>query len=152
MPSEDTKILEFKQDQKSDKVPFIIYSDLECLIEKIDGCKNNPEKSSTSKVSEHIPSDFSMSTISSFKSMQNKNDVYTGKDFIKKFCESLREHTVKIISFKKKKVKLLTKEQQESHKHVKICHICIKKIENKYEKDKKYPRVRESELSLYSGI
>ena len=69
MPSEDTKILEFKQDQKSDKVPFIIYSDLECLIEKIDGCKNNPENSSTSKVSEHIPSDFSMSTISSFKSI-----------------------------------------------------------------------------------
>ena len=25
--------------QKSDKVPFIIYADLECIIEKIDGCK-----------------------------------------------------------------------------------------------------------------
>ena len=33
MPSEDTKILEFNQYQKSDKVPFIIYADLECLIE-----------------------------------------------------------------------------------------------------------------------
>ena len=151
MPSEDTKIPAFDQNKKY-KAPFIIYTDLECLIEKIDGCKNNPENSSTSKVSEHIPSDFSMSTISSFKSIQNKNDVYAGKDFIKKFCESLREHTVKIISFKKKKVKLLTKEQQESHKHVKICYIGIKKIENKYEEDKKYPRVRESELSLYSGI
>ena len=36
-------------------------------MEKIDGCKNNPEKISTTKVSEHIPSVFSMSTISSFK-------------------------------------------------------------------------------------
>ena len=35
---------------------------------------------------------------------------------------------MKIISFKKKKVKLLTKEQQESHKHVKICYIGIKKL------------------------
>ena len=41
--------------------------DFECLIEKIDGCKNNPKNSSTTKVSENIPSGFSMSTISSFK-------------------------------------------------------------------------------------
>ena len=33
MPSEDTKILEFNQYQKPDKVPFIIYADLECIME-----------------------------------------------------------------------------------------------------------------------
>ena len=43
MPPEDTKILEFDQYQKSDKASFIIYADLESVIEKIDGCKNNPE-------------------------------------------------------------------------------------------------------------
>ena len=43
MPSEDTKILELNQYRKSDKAPFVIYADLECMIEKIDGCKNNPE-------------------------------------------------------------------------------------------------------------
>ena len=43
MPSEDTKTLEFNQYKKSDKVPFIIYADLECIIEKINGYKNNPE-------------------------------------------------------------------------------------------------------------
>ena len=32
MPSEETKILEFNQCQKSDKASFIIYADLECLI------------------------------------------------------------------------------------------------------------------------
>ena len=39
MPSEDTVILEFNQHQKSYKTPFIIYADLQCLIEKIDGYK-----------------------------------------------------------------------------------------------------------------
>ena len=39
MPSEDTKILEFNQYQKSDTAAFIIYADLEYLIEKIDGLK-----------------------------------------------------------------------------------------------------------------
>ena len=36
MLSEDNKILEFNQYQKSDKAPFIIYADLECLIGNID--------------------------------------------------------------------------------------------------------------------
>ena len=54
-PSEETKILELNQYQKPDKTPFIIYADLECMIEKLDGCKNNPEKSSTTKLREHIP-------------------------------------------------------------------------------------------------
>ena len=34
----DTKIIEFNQYQKSDKAPFLIYEDLKCIIEKIDGC------------------------------------------------------------------------------------------------------------------
>ena len=42
MSSEDTKILEFNQYQKSDKAPFDIFGDLKCLPEKTDGCKNNP--------------------------------------------------------------------------------------------------------------
>ena len=58
MPYEDTKILEFNQYQKSDKATFVIYADLECIKEKIDGCKSNPENSSTAKVSEDIPSGF----------------------------------------------------------------------------------------------
>ena len=85
MSSKDTKILEFNQQQESDKAPFIIYANLECIIEKIDGCKNNSENWFTAKVSEHIPSGFSMSTISSFRSIEKKHDVYRGKDCMKKF-------------------------------------------------------------------
>ena len=44
-----SEILEFNQYQKSDKGTFIIYADLESLIEKIDVCKNNPEKSFATK-------------------------------------------------------------------------------------------------------
>ena len=76
MPSEETKIFGFYQYQKSDKSPFIIYGDLESLIDQIDGYKNNPENSFTTNVSEHIPSCCSMSTISSFESIETKHDVY----------------------------------------------------------------------------
>ena len=104
---------------------------------------NNPENSLLTKVSEHIPSGFSISTISSFKSLENKHDVYRGKDCTKQFCESLREHAVKIINFKKKQLKLLTKEQQESYKNVKICYLRKEKFESKYVKVEKYCKIRD---------
>ena len=39
MPSEDTKILEFNQNQKSDRTSFILYENLESVMDKI-GIKN----------------------------------------------------------------------------------------------------------------
>ena len=63
---------------------------------------NNPENSFTTKVSEHIPWGFSMSTMSEFKSIENKHDVYRGRDSMKKFCESLRDH---VMEKRKKKEK-----------------------------------------------
>ena len=49
---------------------------------------------------------------------------------------------MKIINFKKKKIKLLTKEQQESYENAKI-YICKEKVENKYVKYKRYRKVRD---------
>ena len=50
-----TSIVNLKK-EKQKKPAFIIYDDVESLIEKIDGCKNNAEKSSVTTVGgEHIP-------------------------------------------------------------------------------------------------
>ena len=95
------------------------------MIEKTDVCKNNPKNSPTANVNEHIPSGFSMSsTILSLKDIGNKHDLYIGKDYKKKFCKSLREQAMKIINFKKKKMKLLTNKRHESYKNAKLCYIC----------------------------
>ena len=44
-PNEDNKIIKYNQGEKSIKLMFIIYADLECLIEKMSTCYNNPEES-----------------------------------------------------------------------------------------------------------
>ena len=88
---------------------FIFSADLEYLIESINGCKNNPKNLFEIKVGEHIPSAFSMSAISSFKSMENKHDLYRHEDCMKQFCESIREHAIKAIRFKKKKSEVINK-------------------------------------------
>ena len=73
MPSKNIKIKTFTQYHKIIKTPTTIYADLESSIEKVHGCKNNPEKSYTTNAAKHIPSSFSLSNIWAFdgiKAMQ----------------------------------------------------------------------------------
>ena len=53
------------------------------------------------------------------------------------FYKSLRQHAMKIMKLKKKKMKLLPNEQQKSYENGKFCCICKEKFEDKYAKDKK---------------
>ena len=68
MPEKDNKILKYNHGEKSIKYPFIIYADLECLLEKRYSCQNNPKKSSTAKINIHTPPGFSLFTNCSFDS------------------------------------------------------------------------------------
>ena len=86
---------------------------------------------------------FSLSTISSFKNIENNHDVYRGEDCMKNICECLKKHARRIINFKKKKMKFLTNEQQESYEMAKMSYICGEMFEDKYAADKKYCKVRD---------
>ena len=90
MPDEDNKILKYNPGEKSLKVPFIIYADLECLLQKIDKCQNNPEKSYTEKKAKHKPSGYSLVTCCSFDKSKAEWNYYRGKDCIEIFCKDLR--------------------------------------------------------------
>ena len=71
-----------------------------------------------------------------FKGIENRHDVYRGKDCMRKFCKSLTEHPMEIINLKKKKRKLLTNEQG---KYIcKYIYICEYKFEDKHAKVKKH--------------
>ena len=78
------------KDNYTIKLPFIIYADLECLLEKISTCHNNPEESSTTQINKHAPSGYSLFTHCLFDKSKNKLDCYRGKDCMKKFCKDLR--------------------------------------------------------------
>ena len=58
MPEKENEILKYNYGEKSMKAPFIIYADLEYLLEKINTCHNNPEKASKTKVNSHTPSGY----------------------------------------------------------------------------------------------
>ena len=123
MPEEDNKILKYNHGEKSTEVPFIIYADLESLLEKMNTCHNNPEKSSTTKNNKHTPSGYSLFTHCLFDTTENKFDYYRGKNCMKKFCPDLREHATKIINYEKKEMIPLTKEDKRAHRTSRRCYI-----------------------------
>ena len=66
MSKEDNNVLKYNHGEKSMKVPFIIYADVDSSLEKIDICHNNTEKSSTTKINNHTVSGYSLFTNCSF--------------------------------------------------------------------------------------
>ena len=47
MPNKDNNTIKHNQGEKSKKLPFVVYADLEFLLEKMSTCQNNPNELST---------------------------------------------------------------------------------------------------------
>ena len=137
MPTEDNNVIKYNQGEKSIKMPFTIYADLECLLEKMSTCKNNLNKSSTTKINKHTPSGYSIFTHCSFDKSKNKLNYFRGDDCMKKFCKGLREHSTKIINYEKKKMIPLTAKEEIYHNREKVCYICKKEFDNNDNNEKK---------------
>ena len=56
IPEEGKNIFKYSSGEKSLKVPFIIYADLEYLLKKEQSCQNNPQNSYTQRKAKHKPS------------------------------------------------------------------------------------------------
>ena len=124
MPTKNINIIKYNHGEKSMKLLFVIYADLECLLE------NNPNESSTTKINKHEPSGYSIFTHCSFDESKNKLNYYRKDDCMKKFSKDLREHATKIINYEKKKMISLTTEEKIHHNKQKICYICKKEFHN----------------------
>ena len=140
MPTKDNNAIKYNHGEKSMKLPFVIYPDLECLLEKMSTCINNPNKSSTTKINKHTPSGYSIFTHCSFDESKNKLNYYRGDDCMKKCCRDLRTHATKITNYEKKNMIALTTEEKIHYNKQKICYICQKEFNNN---DRKNYKVRD---------
>ena len=87
MPTKNNDIIKYNQGEKSIKLPFVVYTDLECLLEKMSTCRNNPNESSITEINKHMPSGYSIFTYCLFDQSKNKLDHYRDKDCMKKFSK-----------------------------------------------------------------
>ena len=66
MPTKKNNILKYSHGQKSLRIPFVIYADLECLLLKQQSCQNNPDKSYTERKAIHELCGYSLDIVCSF--------------------------------------------------------------------------------------
>ncbi|XP_057296306.1 uncharacterized protein LOC130625271 [Hydractinia symbiolongicarpus] len=123
IPKEGT-VLKHEDGQKSLRMPFIIYADTECILEPVQGCDGDPEKSHTRDVSKHVASGYAFITNFAHGEVEESSDCYRGKDCTERFCKGLRDQVNRAIRHQQKKMIPLTHEEKEAHKSAKGCFIC----------------------------
>ena len=123
IPEKDP-LLKFKNYCNSEKVPFIIYADMESLLNPIQSCKPNPQSSYTKKYQKHQPISYSY-YIKCFDDnvFTQEPRTYTGSDAMQKFVESLEKDVKEIANIPKVNM-IFGKEEAERFNKETKCWIC----------------------------
>ena len=74
---------------------------MECLLERIDTCHNSPKKSSATKINKYALSGYSLFTHCSFDATIIISLIIIEVKTMEKFCEDIKKHAIKVISYKK---------------------------------------------------
>ena len=114
---------------KASRLNEIIYVDRECLLVNYDTCSNNPIKSHTTNIAQHIPSGYSVNTLR-YHDKSSVVTYYRGEYCIQKPCKDLREIAEDLFNTKKAKLTPLTSEQKNNHSDFDKCFKCQKKFNN----------------------
>ena len=117
-------ILWFINYLKKEKVPFIIYADIESLIKPIQTCEPSSQSSYTKKYQKHEPISFSY-YIKCFDDnvFTREPRTYTGLDAMSTFVEWLEKDVKEIANIPAKKMIFGEKEKERFNKETK-CWIC----------------------------
>ena len=126
---EKGSILKFKNFCKSERMPFTVYADTESLLNNIQNCEPDPEKSYTNKYQKHVPISFSY-YIKCFDDnvYEPKLRSYTGEDAMEKFVEWLERDVREIAKIPYKDMGEFTPELLDQYEAATKCCICKKDL------------------------
>ena len=124
-------IVQYSDGQFQFKVPFVMYTDSELILEPIQDPENDPSISSTRSINNHVPSGWCVRSEFAYGKVKNKLKLYRGKDCVKKFCDHVIGEAKRLYSsFPEKRMKPLTLKEMYIHitRHNKSerCYICFK--------------------------
>ncbi|GFV94213.1 uncharacterized protein TNCV_1136681 [Trichonephila clavipes] len=125
MPTQEEKWLEFSNHKFKLPVPYVIYADLECILEKINSCEQDPKISSTESIAKHVPCGFAYVIVGPDGTMVKPPTVFRGKNAIDQFLTKLLDEEksiLDILRFVKPMVFSMTDE--ENFKSSTLCSIC----------------------------
>ena len=119
--------ISFKNYSKQIPVPFKIYADFECILEKVDGdieCSSN--SSYTRKYQNNVPCSFAYKVVCVDNKLSKKIVLYRGKDAVYEFIKSILKEYNYFRSVVKKYFNenlVISAEENERYKLTSICSI-----------------------------
>ena len=131
LPKEDEKILKFTKYQNQHKMPYVVYSDFECLLESVD--ENDVSAGNNRACNKHTPFSVGMYIQCSYDEKQSCYKSYRqgldgnetpAKWFIEQLNQLAAELDCRIID--PEKLPNLTPEESRQFKEATTCHICQK--------------------------
>ena len=110
------------------KVPYVVYADFECVLEKIDGCEPAPDASFTVKTKRHVPCGFSYIAVRSDGKLFGPFN-HRGRDAVYVFLMWFQNHEREMREdMANKRPLVTTPEDWKKHRKATDCHICNKSL------------------------
>ena len=136
MPKEGENILKFNNFHKQQAVPFLIHADFEAIIiEMVQGCKPNDDKSYTEAYQAHEDCGYEYKVVCCYKDKYSKPiQMYRGENAVYKFMEKMLEEVEYCKGIVKKRFNKplkMTENDKLCFKLMDKCHICNKKYTDK---------------------
>ena len=127
MPKQGSTV-EFKDGQNQFKVPFIMYTDFESILEPMGLVEpGSPNQPYTNEVNQHTPSGWCVYCKFAYGDVDNPLRIYRGKDCIETFCNYIKREAHRLYHmFPKLLMDPLTKKQWKKYEQSTKCHICYK--------------------------
>ena len=120
--------MSFTNYHKQMKVPYMVYADFECVVEKIHGCEPAPDARCTVKTERHVPCGFSYIAVRSDGKLFGPFN-HRGRDAVYVFLMWLQNHEREMHEdMANKRPLVMTPEDWKKHRKTTDCHICNKSL------------------------
>ena len=131
MPKQGSAV-EFKDGQNQFRVPFLMYADIESILEPIQGPNPDPNQPYTNEVNQHTPSGWCVYSKFAYRDIDNLLKLYRGPDCIETFCNYIEREVHRLYHmFPELPMAPFTPKQWKRYKKATKCHICYKPFTTK---------------------
>ena len=138
MPDKDDSKLQFTKIGHMLHLPFVMYADFECVLEKMNTVEGGEGESWTTKNQKHVCDGFALYTKCIDEKFYAAPKIYTGDDSAEKFIDYVLAEAKEIrkVYTAKLPMKALDADQKQNYRHARTCYICQKPfITNKHHED-----------------
>ena len=129
MPEGNDAMMKFNAIDKMLEMPYVIYADFECVLEKInenDANDSYRKETTLERKNEHKPCGYSYLVVSRVEDDQEYSAVtYSGENVLKHFFENIISEVEKLLNKMKYKKNIIMSQTDIAHHQLcNICHIC----------------------------